>query len=85
MKKDLKFEELVLLKQLLCQYQGSDPVMLKLPDLTGTVKILASSIFWVNSSNDLVNGLKKTFGDKIGVSIRSMDRDLKDDDDSNEI
>ena len=82
LKKDLKFEELVLLKQLLCQYQGSDPVMLKLPDLTGTVKILASSIFWVNSSNDLVNGLKKTFGDKIGVSIRSMDKDLRDDDDN---
>ena len=56
--------------------------MLKFPDLTGTVKILASSIFWVNSSNDLVNGLKKTFGDKIGVSIRSMDKDLRDDDDN---
>ena len=80
LKKELAFEELVYLKQMLCQYAGSDPVMLKLPDLTGPVKILASSIFWVNSSNDLVNALKKNFGDKIGVSIRSMDRDFSEDD-----
>lgn len=80
LKNNLKFEELELLKRVLCKYQGSDPVMLKLPDLTGTVKILASSIFWVNSSNDLVNSIKKTFGEKVGVSIRSMDRNLNDED-----
>ena len=77
-KEDMKYEELFLLKQMLCQYAGSDPVMLKLPDLTGEVKILASSIFWVNSSNDLVNSLHKGFGNKVGVSIKSMDTDLKD-------
>ena len=76
----MKYEELFLLKQMLCQYAGSDPVMLKLPDLTGEVKILASSIFWVNSSNDLVNSLHKGFGNKVGVSIKSMDTDLKDGD-----
>ncbi|MBQ8460568.1 DNA polymerase III subunit alpha [bacterium] len=77
-KDDMKFEELVLLKQMLCQYQGSDPVMLKLPDLTGEVKILASSIFWVDSSNDLIHTLEKGFGERIAVSIKSMDTDLKD-------
>ena len=76
-KDEMKFEELVFLKQLLCQYSGSDPVMLKLPDLTGPVKILASSMFWVNSSNDLVNTLHKGFGDRIGISIKSMDTDIK--------
>lgn len=74
---EMKYEELFLLKQMLCQHNGSDPVMLKLKDLTGEVKILTSSIFWVNSSNDLVNNLKKGFGDKVDISIKSMDTDLK--------
>ena len=77
LKDELKFEELMLMKQMLCKFSGSDPVMLKLPDLTGDVKILASSMFWVNSSNDLVNMLNKRFGERIGISIRSMDTNLK--------
>ena len=77
LKDELKFEELMLMKQMLCKFSGSDPVMLKLPDLTGDVKILASSMFWVNSSNDLVNMLNKRFGERIGISIKSMDTDLK--------
>jgi len=77
-KDEMKYEEFFLLKQMLCQYSGSDPVMLKLPDLTGPVKILASSMFWVNSSNDLVNSLHKGFGEKVAVSIKSMDTNLKD-------
>lgn len=78
LKDELKFEELMLMKQMLCKFSGSDPVMLKLPDLTGDVKILASSMFWVNSSNDLVNMLNKRFGERIGISIKSMDSDIKD-------
>lgn len=74
---EMKYEELFLLKQMLCQHNGSDPVMLKLKDLTGEVKILTSSMFWVNSSNDLVNNLKKSFGSKVEISIKSMDTDLK--------
>lgn len=77
LKDELKFEELMLMKQMLCKFSGSDPVMLKLPDLTGDVKILASSMFWVNSSNDLVNMLNKRFGERIGISIKSMDSNLK--------
>ena len=78
LKEPMKYEELFLLKQMLCQHSGSDPVMLKLPDLTGEVKILASSIFWVNSSNDLTNTVKKGFGEKVAISIKSMDTDIKD-------
>ena len=77
LKDELKFEELMLMKQMLCKFSGSDPVMLKLPDLTGDVKILASSMFWVNSSNDLVNMLNKRFGERIGISIKSMDTNLQ--------
>lgn len=77
LKDELKFEELMLMKQMLCKHSGSDPVMLKLPDLTGEVKILTSSMFWVNSSNDLVNTLNKGFGDRVAISIKSMDTDIK--------
>lgn len=74
LKDEFKYEEIILLKQMLCKYKGSDPVMLKLPDLTGESKILTSSMFWVNTSNDLVNTLNKGFGDRVEVSIKSMDK-----------
>ena len=77
LREDMKYEELFMLKQILCQHNGSDPVMLKMKDLTGDVKILTSSMFWVNSSNDLINGLKRGFGDKVEISVKSMDTDLK--------
>ena len=73
LKKDLKYEHLFALKQILCKFNGSDPVLFKLQDDTGDVKILTSSIFWVNSSNDLVNTLKKHFNDDLTVSIKSLD------------
>ncbi len=75
LKDELKFEELVVLKNILCKFHGSDPVMIKLPDLTGDAKVLTSSMFWVNSSNDLVNTVKKQFPQKININIRSMDTD----------
>ncbi len=74
LKNEFKYEEIMLLKQMLCKFKGSDPVMLKLQDLTGESKILTSSMFWVNASNDLVSTLNKGFGDRIEVSIKSMDK-----------
>ena len=73
LKEDLKFEELHLLKDILCQYNGSDPVTIKLKEYDDEVKILTSSMFWVESSNDLTNALKKQFKDKIEINIRSLD------------
>lgn len=70
---DFKFEEIVLLKNLLCEHSGSDPVTFKLKDLEGDVKVLTASIFWVESSNELVNRLKKQFPNRLEVDIRSMD------------
>ncbi len=74
LKDDFKFEELMMLKQMLCAHSGSDPVMMKMADLTGDVKILTSSIFWVNSSNELVNSINKGFGDRVSINVRSMDK-----------
>ena len=75
---DFKFEEIVLLKNILCQHSGSDPVMFKLKDLDEDVKILTASIFWVESTNDLVNQLKKQFPNRLEIDVRSMDTNDKD-------
>ena len=74
---DFKFEEIVLLKNLLCQYSGSDPVTFKLKDFDNNVKILTSSLFWVNSSNELINKLNKAFPNRIEIDVRSMDSTTK--------
>ena len=72
-KDDFKFEELVYMKNLLCEHAGSDPLMIKLKDDSGDVKILTASMFWVNSSNTLVSMLKNKFNDRININVRSLD------------
>ena len=74
---DFRFEEIVLLKNILCQHSGSDPVMFKLKDLDEDVKILTASIFWVESTNDLVNQLKKQFTNRLEIDVSSMDTNDK--------
>ena len=70
---DIKFEELVMLKNTLCKNAGSDPVAFKIKDDSGEHKVLTASMFWVNSSNELVNTLKHEFQDRIDIDIRSLD------------
>ena len=61
------------LKNLLCEHSGSDPVMIKIQDDLGEVKILTASMFWVNSTNSLVNLLKSKFKERINIDIKSLD------------
>ncbi len=77
LKDEFKFEEIVLLKNLLCEHAGSDPVTFKIKDLDGEVKVLTSSLFWVSTSNELINRLKKAFSDRIDIDVRSMDSTTK--------
>ncbi len=70
---DLKYEELFLLKNMLCEHSGSDPVTIKLKEYDDEIKILTSSMFWVESSNELSNKLTKQFGDRLEIEIRSLD------------
>ena len=71
---ELKYEELHALKNILSQNLGSDPVTFKIKDMNNhSVKILTSSMFWVESTNELVNSLKRYFGDKIEIDVRSLD------------
>ena len=73
LKDDFKFEELVYLKNILCEHSGADPLMIKMRDEIGEVKILTASMFWVNSTNSLVDLLKQKFQDRVDVNIRSLD------------
>ena len=68
---ELKYEELCGIKDLLAHFNGSDPVMFKIPATND--KILTSSTFWVNASNDLKTVITKNFPDKVDVLIKSMD------------
>lgn len=76
---EFKFEELVFLKNKLVEHQGSDPVMLKISEDGVETKILAASMFWVDASNDLVNGLNHIFKDRISIDIKSMDTKITSD------
>ena len=78
LKEEIKFEDIMLLKKILSKYPGPDPLMIKTKDATGTVKILASSGMWVQTSNDLVNSVKRHFPEKIAVGVHSMDKNLED-------
>lgn len=70
---EISYEELIAIKDVLFAYSGSDPVVIKVSSDGEPVKILSSSIFWVNSSNDLVNSMKKNFPTKVAISINSVD------------
>ena len=65
-----------MLKEMLCSSKGSDPVMIKMDDPTGPVKILCSSILWVNSTNDLVKKQKRQFPDRLEITIKSLDSNI---------
>lgn len=78
LKKEIKYEDLCGIKNILAKHHGDDPVMFKLPENDGyTPKILTSSIFWVNSTNDLVNDMNKSFKDDVDITIQSLDEPIK--------
>lgn len=70
---EMSYEEMVALKDVLAQNSGSDPVVIKIASDSGEkVKVLSSSMFWVNSSNELVSTIKNSFS-KVSVSLKSLD------------
>ncbi len=70
---EFKYEELCALKDIFVEFHGSDPVVLSPCD--EECKILTASMFWVNSSNDMVNKINRVFKDKVAVSVKSMDKE----------
>ena len=78
LKRDIKYEELCGIKNILAKHHGDDPVMFKLPPVEGySAKILTSPVFWVNSTNDLVNHMKQFFPNEVDFSIRSLAQPLE--------
>ena len=73
LKRDFAFEEIVALKDYMAQFKGSDPLIIKLKENDKDVKILCSSSFWVNATNDFINATKNTYKDSIEISIKSLD------------
>lgn len=71
---EIKYEELCGIKNILAKHHGDDPVMIKLPEINGySTKIMTSSMFWVNSTNDLVNNIKQVFPNRVDVTIDSLE------------
>jgi DNA polymerase-3 subunit alpha len=74
---EIKYEELCGIKNILAKYHGDDPVMIKLPPVDGySTRIMTASMFWVHSSNDLVNNIKRIFPNRVDVNIDSLDKPL---------
>ncbi|MCQ2789575.1 MAG: DNA polymerase III subunit alpha [bacterium] len=78
--KEISYERLVALKDIMYKYRGSDPVVIKLSSDDVPVKILTSSIFWVNSCNDLTNAILKFMPKEVNISVTSMDSSNSEDD-----
>ena len=77
LKRDVKYEELCGIKNILAKHHGDDPVMFKMPPVNGySARILTSPVFWVNSTNDLVSHMNQFFPNEVDVSIRSLDQPL---------
>ncbi|MBQ4113833.1 hypothetical protein IJD34_00345, partial [bacterium] len=75
---EVKYEELCGIKNILAKHHGDDPVMIKLPQSNGySARIMTSPMFWVNSTNDLVNNISQVFPNRVNVKINSLDQPLE--------
>lgn len=70
---EMKFEEIVGLKDVLLEFKGQDPLILRVKEGDKLLKILSSSGFWVNACNDLSQRVKLLYNDKVDVEIKSLD------------
>ncbi len=71
--KEISFETLVALKDILVNFKGSDPLVFKTSSANDEPKILASSNFWLDTSNDLIQTLEKNFSQYMTISVNSLE------------
>ncbi len=71
--KELPFEKLVAIKDMLANFKGSDPLVFKTSENGVETKVLANSNFWVNASNDLSQNLEKNFSHELDLCINSIE------------
>ncbi len=73
LKKDISFETLIALKDLLANFKGSDPLVIKADNNGEETRILASSSFWINSTNDMIQSVEKQFSKVAEISVNSLE------------
>lgn len=74
LKDEMKFEELVGLKDVLAHFKGGDPLVMSVKEPDGKdTRILCDSHFWVEASNDLVHAVNNNFSQKVNITIKSLD------------
>ncbi len=70
---EIPFEKLIAIKDLIANFKGTDPLVIKTTDNGTETKILANSNFWINASNDMTQTLEKQFNDCIKISVNSLE------------
>ncbi len=76
--KEVSYEELCGIKNILAKHLGDDPVMFRLSPVNGyRTRIITSPMFWVRSTNDLVNHFRSVFPNEVDVSIKPLDSPLE--------
>ena len=71
--KELKFEKLVALKDMLANFKGSDPLIFRIDNNGEETKVLVSSNFWTNASNDLTQAIERNFKEELSITISSLE------------
>ena len=79
-KKSMNFDEIMSLKQVVTDSRDEDNkatdslfFVVDTEEDREPVKIVADSKLWVNATNDFVQRLERQFGEKIAVSVESLD------------
>ena len=71
---EMKFEDLVAVKDVLARFKGGDPLVLSLKEPDGSnARILSDSHFWVESSNELIHAINNNFANRVSISVKSLD------------
>ena len=73
LKQEINYETLMAIKDMLVNFKGSDPLIIKTTENGKESKILASPNFWMNASNDLTQTLEKAFPKYVDVNICSLE------------
>lgn len=68
-----KFEEIMALKDLILKYKGSDPIVFNVGGKDSSIKVLASSTFWMNASNDFCREVNRQHKNSVSLEICSLD------------
>ena len=72
-KDELPFETVMALKSVMANFKGSDPLVIIADNNGIKQRILASSNFWLNATNDMVQTLERQFGNVMKISINSLE------------